>query len=245
MLRDQTIDKLNAMRLSSMAIAFARQMENPSISELSFEERFGLIVDHEWTSRQNRKLSRLIKNASFKFNDACIEAIDWDPRRELDRTLILSLASCNWINEHLNIIIGGSTGVGKSWMSCAFGNTACRHDISVQFLRTPRLLTDLAISRGDGTYNHMMSKLKKIPLLILDDWLVTPLDSIQCRDLLEVMEERYNVTSTIFSCQMPIEEWYDRFGDPTLADAIMDRCIHNAYTVNIKGDTKRKGKNHS
>lgn len=242
MLKNQTIAKLQQMRLSAMADALAQQLQNPSITELSFEERLGLLVDQEWSSRQDKKVSRLIKQAGFRFPSACIEDVDWDPKRKLDRPLILTLSSGNWIDRHLNVIIEGKTGVGKTWMTCALGVSACRRGIAVSSIRLPRLLTNLALARGDGSYNEVMAKLKRYPVLILDDWLINPLDANQCRELLEILEERYDRLSTVFSTQVPIEEWYGQIGEPTLADAILDRCIHNAHQIHIDGDTKRKNK---
>lgn len=240
MINHQTITKLNQMRLPAMAAGFARQLEAPIFADLSFEERFGMIVDQEWQNRVDNKSSRLIKLANFRFPSASIEDIDWDPKRKLDRSLILSLSGCNWINQHLNVIIEGKTGVGKSWISCALGRCACRHGIKVLSIRLPKLLTNLALARGDGSYNAVMNKIKKIPLLVLDDWLINPLDAHQCRELLELVEERHDLCSTIFSTQWPIEDWYALLGEPTLADAILDRCVHNAYHIHIDGDTKRK-----
>jgi DNA replication protein DnaC len=240
MLNNQTISKLIQMRLPAMADALAQQLQSANYAELSFEDRLGMLVDREWSSRQDRKVTRLVKQAGLRFPTACTEDIDWDPKRKLDRPLLLSLASGNWIDRHLNIIIEGKTGVGKSWISSALGNSACRHGISVFSIRLPKLLTQLTLARGDGSYSQVMSKLKKHPVLILDDWLINPLDANQCRELLEVLEERYDRSSTIFASQLPVEDWYRQIGEPTLADAILDRCVHNAYHIHIDGDTKRK-----
>lgn len=242
MLKNQTIAKLNQMHLSAMADALAQQLQNPSIAELSFEDRLGMLVDQEWSSRQDKKVTRLIKQAGFRFPGACIEDVDWDPKRQLDRSLILTLSGGNWIDQHLNIIIEGKTGVGKTWISCALGVSACRRGTSVLCIRLPRLLTNLTLARADGSYNEVMAKLKRYPVLILDDWLINPLDANQCRELLEILEERYDRLSTIFSTQVPSEDWYGQIGEPTLADAILDRCIHNAHHIHIDGDTKRKHK---
>lgn len=240
MINHQTIAKLNQLRLPAMAAGFAHQLEIPAFTDLSFEERFGMIVDQEWQKRADQKTERLTKLANFRFPSACIEDIDWDPKRMLDRSLILSLSGCTWISQHLNVIIEGKTGVGKSWISCALGRSACRHGIKVLSIRLPKLLTNLTLARGDGSYSAVMNKLKKIPLLVLDDWLINPLDVHQCRELLELVEERHDRCSTIFSTQWPIEDWYAQLGEPTLADAILDRCVHNSYHIHIEGETKRR-----
>lgn len=240
MLNHPTITKLNQMRLQAMANAFANQLQNPKFAALSFEERLGMLVDHEWHSRHSRKTERLIKQAALRFPSATIEDIDWNPRRQLDQSQILSLSNCTWIGQKLNVIIDGKSGVGKTWLACALGNAACRQGITVYSIRLSKLLTNLTLARGDGSYNTLMNKIKKIPLLILDDWLLNPLDATQCREVLEVLEERYDRCATIFSSQWSAEDWYSRLGEPTLADAILDRCIHNAYRIHIDGDTKRR-----
>ena len=240
MLNNQTITKLNEMRMATMAMGFAQQLQTAKYNELSFEERFSLLVDQEWQTRQINRVNRLVKQACFRFPEATIEDIDWNPKRKLDKSHILSLAGCTWINQHLNLTIDGKTGVGKSWMACAIGHSACRLGIKVYSIRLPKLLINLNLARGDGSYTQLMNKLKKIPLLILDDWLLNPLDVNQCRELLELIEERYDRCSTIFSTQWPVEEWYGLLEEPTLADAILDRCIHNSHRIHIEGDTKRK-----
>lgn len=240
MLNNQTISKLNEMRLPAMAAGLSLQIQTAKYNDLSFEERFAMLVDQEWQARKDNKTKRLVKYSCLRFPSASIEDIDWNPRRKLDKSHILSLANCSWIGQHLNLIIEGKTGVGKSWLSCVFGHCACRQGIKVYSIRLPRLLINLNLARGDGSYNTLMNKLKKFPLLIIDDWLLNPLDASQCRELLELIEERYDRCSTIFSTQWPIEEWYSQLSEPTLADAILDRCIHNAHRIHIDGDTKRK-----
>lgn len=240
MLNNQTISKLNEMRLPAMAAGLSLQIQTAKYNDLSFEERFAMLVDQEWQARKDNKTKRLVKYSCLRFPSASIEDIDWNPRRKLDKSHILSLANCSWIGQHLNLIIEGKTGVGKTWLSCVFGHCACRQGIKVYSIRLPRLLINLNLARGDGSYNTLMNKLKKFPLLIIDDWLLNPLDASQCRELLELIEERYDRCSTIFSTQWPIEEWYSQLSEPTLADAILDRCIHNAHRIHIDGDTKRK-----
>lgn len=241
MLNEATITKLNELRLWTMAQAFKDQMQNPGVSGLSFEERFGLIVDNEWATRQNKRLQLLVRQAKLKESGACIEDIDYSPDRHLDRGLISQLATCSYITENLNVIISGKTGAGKTYMACALGNSACRNRFPVLFVRLPQLLIDFAIAKGDGSYNRLMKQLKKVKLLILDDWGLNHLDINQSRDILELMETRYQQSSTIFSSQLPIDSWHDLFADSTIADATLDRIVHNSYFIDIKGkDSMRK-----
>lgn len=242
MLNEQTMAQLSRMLLTSMAKAYKHQLETPGMSELSFEERFGMLVDAEWTARHNNHIRRLMKSSGMKAN-ACVEDIDWSRERNLDRLLILQLANSTWISQGLNAIVTGPTGTGKTWLSCALGASACRNGCSTLYVRVPRLLTNLALSRGDGSYNKLMRDLKKTSLLILDDWGLSPLNAVESRDLLEVIEDRCQLHSTLVASQLPVGAWHALFEEPTVADAIMDRLIHNAYRIELKGDTMRKGRN--
>jgi len=240
MLTHPTLDKLQALKFTGMASALAEQMQMPDIEELAFEERLGLLVDRESTERENRRLTSRLRRAKLK-HSAAIEDIDYRHPRGLDKSLIQSLAACQWVREHLNILITGPTGVGKSWLACALAHKACREGYTVLYLRLPRLL-EMIIAKGDGRYPKLLATLAKTEVLILDDWGLAKLTAENRRDLLEILEDRHCVRSTLATSQLPIEKWHDIIGDPTLADAILDRLVHNAYKINLKGGSMRKRK---
>lgn len=238
MLNQPTIDKLSWMHMATFAREYARQMEDPSCKDLSFDERFGMLVDAEYTSRQNKSMQNLLKKAKLR-QHACIEDISYAPERQLNRDQVRQLSTCAWIREKQNLILTGATGTGKSYMACALGNNACRQGFKVRYYRVPRLLTDLAIARGDGSYNRVMKDLKKAELLVLDDWGLNALDPLSCRDMLEVIEDRYDERSTLVASQLPVSAWYEIFEDSTIADAIMDRLVHAAYRIELSGPSRR------
>jgi DNA replication protein DnaC len=239
MLNEQTMEKLIAMKLNGMADAFKEQLEQPDIHELSFEERFGLLVDRHWIWKEDRRMKRLLGNAKLKVN-ACIEDINYKIPRGIDRSVVLRLASCQWIQSTQNIIITGSTGVGKTYLSCAFANKACREGFAVLYKRAPKLFQEIAIAKADGSYTKLMNKFAKAKLLIIDDFGLSPLSDPERRELLEVIEDRQGLSSTIIVSQVPIENWHESIGDPTIADAILDRLIHNAHKFDLEGDSMRK-----
>jgi DNA replication protein DnaC len=239
MLTHPTLDKLHALKLTGMTAALSEQLQMPDIEELSFDERLGLLVDRELTARDNRRLTSRLRRARLK-HQAALEDIDYRQPRGLDRSLIQALASCRWVKEHLNILITGPTGVGKTWLACALAHKACREGHTALYLRLPRLLQELAIAKGDGRYPKLLSTLAKTEVLILDDWGLAQLTAEQRRDLLEILEDRHGVRSTLATSQLPIEKWHDLIGDATLADAILDRLVHNAYKINLKGASMRK-----
>ena len=241
MLTHPTLDKLQTLKFTGMAAALAEQLQLPDIEELAFEERLGLLIDREITERENRRLSSRLRRARLKHN-AAIEDIDYRHPRGLDRSLIQSLAACRWVKEHLNILITGPTGVGKTWLACALAHKACREGYTALYLRLPRLLHSIVIAKGDGRYPKLMTSLAKTDVLILDDWGLAKLTAEHRRDLLEILEDRHGVRSTIATSQLPTEKWHDIIGDPTLADAILDRLVHNAYKINLKGESMRKRK---
>ena len=241
MLHHPTLDKLNALKFTGMAKGLTEQMALPEIEQLSFEERLGLLVDREMTVRDDRRLKTRLRKAKLKQN-ASIEDLDTRQARGLDKALIAELASCQWIKSHLNILITGPTGVGKTWIACALAQKACREGYSARYLRLPRLFQELPIAKGDGSYPKLLNGLAKTDVLVLDDWGLSKLIAEQRRDLLEILEDRHDTRSTIVTSQLPIDQWHHIIGDPTLADAILDRLVHNAYKLNLKGESMRKKK---
>ena len=239
MLNHPTLEKLEAMKFFGMARAFAEQLDTADIDALDFEERFALLVDREWTTRHDRQLTNRLRRAKLRHN-ACFEDIDYRHPRRLDKKLVASLASCQWIREHLNILITGASGLGKSWLACAFAHQACRERHSALYLRVPRLLNELDIARADGRYAKLLASLAKTEVLILDDWGLAPLATQHRHDLLEIIEDRHGRRSTIVTSQLPVEKWHDYLADPTLADAILDRLVHCAYAIKLKGESIRK-----
>jgi DNA replication protein DnaC len=239
MLIEQTIEKLYAMKLYGLADSLKEQLQQPDINELAFEERFSLIVDRQWTWKEDRRMKRLLQNAELKIN-ACIEDIDYKTPRGLSKSVILSLSNCDWIRSTQNIILTGPTGVGKTYLGCALANRACRMGFASLYIRLPRLFQELAIARGDGSYPKIMKKLSKAKVLIIDDLGLAPMTAPERRDLLEVIEDRHTTASTIVTTQIPVEHWHENIRDPTIADAILDRLVHNAHKINLKGESMRK-----
>lgn len=243
MINAATINKLIEMRLTTMADAFRYQLNDGKFKELSFEERVGIMVDQEWAKRRNNKLLRLIKKAEFRYPNASIEDIEYHADRKLDRTQILRLSGCSYIEEKRNLIIMGASGNGKSYMACAFGVAACRNYYTTKYVRLPDLLDELAVARGEGIYKKVMKQYKKISLLILDEWLLTPLKPTQAMDLLEIIEARHQNASSIFCTQFSPGGWHEKIGEATLADAILDRIVHDSYTIFIDGRVSMRERN--
>lgn len=235
MTNENTLSKLIDMRLSAMADTFREQLRNPEYQELSFEDRFSMLVDIEWSRRQNNKLDRLIKSAQFRSNQASVEDIEYHPDRKLDKAQILRLATGQYIEEHHNIVLKGASGNGKTYLACALGIAACRQFYKVKYVRLPDLLDELAVARGEGIFQKVIKPYKKVNLLILDEWLLTPLKGNEARDLLEIVEYRHQQGSTIFCSQFDPMGWHEKIGEDTLADAILDRIIHNSYQIMIDG----------
>jgi DNA replication protein DnaC len=241
MLIHPTLDQLRTLRLTGMVKALEEQMQMPDIDSLSFEQRLGLMTDREITERQNRYLKTRLRKANLR-QSASVEDIDYRHPRGLDKALVAKLQSCDWIKEHHNLIITGPTGTGKTFLACALAHKACREGLSALYLRIPRLLQDLFISKGDGRYGKLLKSISKTDLLLLDDWGMTKITSEQSRDLLEIIDDRHALRSTLITSQFPVDHWHELIEDPTLADAILDRIIHNAYKIHLKGDSMRKKK---
>ncbi len=241
MLTNPTLDKLHELRLTGMHAAYVEQLESSDYDSLTFDERFGLLVDREHTERHNRRLVTRLRKAKLRLC-ATVEDIDYRHPRGLDKRLLLSLAVCDWIRQHHNLILTGPTGAGKTYLACALGHKACREGFTTQYHRAPRLFQELALAKADGRYPKLMNALAKTDLLILDDWATTLLTDEQRRDLFEIVEDRYECRSTLIAAQMPLEHWHEAIGDPTLADAILDRLIHNAHKIALKGESMRKQK---
>jgi len=241
MLTHPTLDQLRALQLSGMLKALTEQLQSSECEHLSFLERFALLVDREVAERDNRRLTTRLRAAKLK-QVASLEDLDFHTPRQLDRGLIRTLAPCGWVKDHLNILICGPTGVGKSFLACALAQKACREGYKALYHRLPRLLAELEIARGDGRYPTLMRPLARVEVLVLDDWGFDSLTERQRRDLLEIFDDRYGIKSTIVTSQLPVEHWHEAIGTPTLADAILDRLVHNAYRINLQGPSLRKHK---
>lgn len=241
MLSHPTLEQLNNLRLSGMAQALQEQWKMEDIGELSFEERLGLLVEREAVVRETRRLQTRLRKAKLRQNGS-IEDIDFKHPRGLDRSLVMKLSDCQWVKKHQNLIITGPTGVGKSYLACAFAQKACREGYSAIYLRISRLFEELSLAKGDGRYVKMLSNFAKTELLVLDDYGLAKLNQEQRHDLLEILEDRHNVRSMLVTSQLPVEHWHEQIGDPTLADAILDRLVHNAHTIKLKGGSMRKQK---
>lgn len=239
MLNHPTHDTLTQLRLHGMAKALAEQASQPEIGSLTFEERLGLLVDRERTERQNRQTTSRLRRARLK-QPAVAEDIDYRHPRGLDKALFRRLLTGDWVSGHQAILICGPTGVGKTYLACALANAACRQGKTALYQRLPRLFEELTIARGDGRYPKLMASLAKVDVLILDDWGLALLDDERRRDLLELLDERYQTRSTIITSQLPVSNWHDSLGDPTLADAILDRLVHHAHQLNLDGESLRK-----
>jgi len=239
MLNQPTIEKLQAMKLYGMADAFREQIDTADSSQLSFEERFGLLVDRQWTWKEGRALTRRLQLAKFK-ERGVVEDIDYQHPRGLDRKLMRTLATSEWVRVHHNILFTGPTGIGKTWVACALAHKACRDGFLALHKRIAELFRELAVARVDGSFGQFLTKLSRIDVLVLDDFAMAPLKEQERRDFLEICDDRYQRRSTILTSQVPVNHWHEQIGDPTLADSIMDRLVHNAYRIELDGESIRK-----
>lgn len=238
MLTQPTVERLHTLGLVGMAQALAEQLQSDS-DELTFLERLGLLVDREQTERENRRLKTRLAQAHLR-QTASVEDVNLKLPRGLDKALFRSLSSCQWIAKHHNLLITGKTGVGKSYLACALAQKACRDGYRVLYVRVTRLLSELGLAKGDGRYPKLLASLARTDLLVLDDWGLQPFSDGQRRDLLEILDDRYDRRSTLVTSQLPVDSWHDAIGDPTLADAVLDRLIHNAYRLPLSGESVRK-----
>ena len=240
MLNQPTLEKLETMHLHGMAEAFRSHAQQTGLADLSFEERLAMLVDQEWIWRQNRALARRLTQAKFRFR-ASVEDIDFRLARGLDRSLIRSLTqNSTWVQQHQQVFLLGPTGVGKTWLACALAEKACRDGFTAFFRQAPKLFRDLALARADGSLSSLLARLAKIDVLVVDDWINAPLAETERRDFLEICEDRYQLRSTILTSQIPVKRWHEQIGDPTLADSILDRLVHNAHQIELKGNSARK-----
>ena len=238
MLTHPILEKLTSLRLTAMARTLEEQMNMPDAGTLSFEERLGLMVDREMTERENRRLQRRLRKAKLRQN-ACMEDIDYRSSRGLSRSLMKSLASCTWIDKHQSVLITGPTGAGKTWIACALAHRACMEGYTVLYKRLPTFLRELSAAKSDGTYGKFIASCSKTDLLVIDDWGLERLNHEQSLELLELLEDRYGLRSTMVAAQIPVDKWHETISDPTLADAIMDRLIHNSHRIELKGESMR------
>ena len=239
MLTHPLLDKLQQLRFYGMLAALDEQMQMADVNDLSFEERLGLLIDREMTDRENRRLASRLRKAKLRQN-ACVEDVDFRHPRSLDKSLFIQLASGRWVGEQNNVIITGPTGAGKTYLACALGHSACRQGFNTVYTRLPRLLHDLSLAKGDGRYDKLLKSIARTHLLIIDDWGLAKLVKEQRHDLLEILEDRHNLRSTLVAGQLPVDHWHAIIGEPTLADAILDRLVHNADRINLKGGSMRK-----
>jgi DNA replication protein DnaC len=239
MLDKATVNKLRDMKLSAMASKLTWQQEQPDIQMLSFDERFGMLVDAEWLSKQNRRTDRFVAQAGFRF-PAVVEDIDYHEKRGITKQDVLLLSECSYIKRHQNVILSGPTGVGKTYIACALGRCACSQSIAVSYFRANDMFVSIGEAQATGSYAPLRKRLASVPLLILDDWGLKPFTVFECHEMMELAELRYGRASTLISSQLPPSSWHELFPDPTLADAILDRLIHNAYKYNLSGDSMRK-----
>jgi DNA replication protein DnaC len=242
MLQQPTLDKMKALKLEAMAQAWLEQQKSTELQKLGFDERLGLLIEAEWLYRENKRLARCLKEAKLRAASACIEDIQYTAKRELDRAVIRQLATGRWVLEHQNVIITGMSGTGKTYISCALAQHACRQGHRAMYRRASRLFDELTLARADGTYARLLSRLARIDVLVIDDWGLSAPREQERQDLLEVLEDRCGVRSTIMTSQVPTNKWHEHLGEPTIADAICERILHNAHRLVLKGPSQRKEK---
>jgi DNA replication protein DnaC len=239
MLTEQTFQLLSAMRMLGFARALREQLEGDGYDQLAFDERVAMLVDTEHADRESRKLTRRLQQAKLR-EKACLEDIDYRHARGLDKATVRRLATCKWVDKHQNVILTGPTGVGKTYIACALADQVCREGMTAIYRRMPRLLHELMVARADGSYAKLLARLAKTDVLVLDDWGIAPLTDQERRDLLEVLEDRHGARATVIATQLPVDAWHGYIGEPTIADAILDRLVHNAHRLDLSGGSMRK-----
>jgi DNA replication protein DnaC len=239
MLTEQTVDRLRTLRLGAIAEAYLAQQRDAATAALSFDERLGMLVDAEQLAREHRALTRRLKEAKLRMSQACVEDLDYSGRK-LDRGQMRQLATCRWVAEHQNILVTGPTGVGKTFVACALAQQACRQGHRVIYRRLPRLFPEFTLAHGDGTYPTVLARFARVDVLVLDDWGLVALKDMHRQDLLEILDDRDGARSTIITSQLPCDRWHEYLGDPTVADAILDRVVHRAHRLTLSGPSRRK-----
>ncbi len=234
------MQKLLSLRLTAFAGAWTEQQKTPEVNKLSFDERLGLLVDAEHLARENARVARCLREAKLRMSAACVEDIDFPMKRELDKGVVRQLATCRWVAEHQNVVITGATGTGKTYVACALAQQTCRKGYRALYRRAPRLFEELTLAHADGTYARLLGRIAKVDVLVLDDWGIAPLNERERRDLLEIIDDRHGTRSTIITSQLDSKLWHDQLGDPTIADAVCDRLLHNAHRLVLKGPSRRK-----
>lgn len=240
MLHEPTLERLHALRLPAMAAAWTEQQKQPDTAALAFDERLALLVDAEWTARENTRMARNLKEAKLRLSQACVEDIDYAAKRELDKAVVRQLATCRWVTDHQTVLITGATGTGKTYVACALAHQACRKGYRAVYRRVPRLFDELRVAHADGSYPRLLARLARVDVLVLDDFAIAPLADPDRRDLLEVLEDRHGARATIVTSQLPPTQWHGYLADPTLADAICDRVLHQSHRLMLKGPSRRK-----
>lgn len=240
MLSEPTLDKLKSLRLHAMAAAWTAQQARPDCASLSFDERLGLLVDAEWMHRENKRLGRALREAKLRLGSACMEDIDFAAKREIDRAVVRQLASCRWIAEHQNVLITGATGTGKTYVACALAQQACRSGYRALYRRASRLFQELALAHADGTLVRLLARIARVDVLVIDDFAMAAIPTDRRHDLLEILEDRYGQRSTIIASQLDAKRYHEFLNDPTVADAVCDRLLHNAHRIVLKGPSRRK-----